>query len=628
MPYISSTISEHALVDLSISKLRAQPTSRIFGRLRQQLRAGVEHQADLGTIASAATESLKCSLSIRLPALPRLGSVSSSTNLHAITVETRRKTCWKHSSTNPRPALFDAVDILTMDLNAPNPNSWPAKLVTRIGKHLRSDKAFTQEAIRKNEERAVLRRQKHAEKYGHTQKSRAASMPNMQQHDVNELGERHYSVFSDATTLADNRDHTEMMHGLAHHDSFDSLLDQAHVQEKLKDPYFDSTTVELAHPKAGIYSKQFARLPEELWQCVTSYLNAADAASLAISTQTLYVKLGTQPLLDLNSADHERAKTVFLTRLDHHFPRHLLCFQCNRYHLRLHPGKEVLKADYVANPLFTCPNVRSSVLPRMRLVHGRELPYAYVQLATRAARYSTPFGIDSETLSRRWKCKDSEWNHRTRYMIHNHHLLMRVVSSAFALPNAEMTETRVRHLLYDREEYTPYFSVCTHWKDGILMEKVKCALSHVPQYPKSYFQQLKQAPKLNRALANPNFIVRMCDECRPARRCPECPTEYLIEIQMAEDKNDPVRPFKHSLVVTRWSDLGDGSSPHASPEWVAINGKEVGAEEEGYASFSNVGRRAVSGIFESRISGSVPGQRMLSMNPKNEKLGEEGHGWY
>ena len=97
---------------------------------------------------------------------------------------------------------------------------------------------------------------------------------------------------------------------------------------------------------------------------------------------------------------------------------------------------------------------------------------------------------------------------------------------------------------------------------------------------------------------------------------------------MIEDKTDQVNRFKHAIVVTRWADLGNGSSPHTSPEWAAIHGKDAGDEHEVYESFSQVGRRAVSGVFESRISGSIPGQRMLSLNPKMEKKGEEGHGWY
>ena len=107
------------------------------------------------------------------------------------------------------------------------------------------------------------------------------------------------------------------------------------------------------------------------------------------------------------------------------------------------------------------------------------------------------------------------------------------------------------------------------------------------------------------------------------RRCPDCPTEYLIELKLEEDKADPdpVRRFKQCMVVTRWSDLGDGSNP-AEGEWAACNG------EVEYESFEHMGRRAISGVFESQNGVTIPGQRILSVNPKGERKGEEGHNWY
>jgi len=106
------------------------------------------------------------------------------------------------------------------------------------------------------------------------------------------------------------------------------------------------------------------------------------------------------------------------------------------------------------------------------------------------------------------------------------------------------------------------------------------------------------------------------------RRCPECPTEYLIELKLGEDKTDPVNRFKQVLVVTRWSDLGDGTTP-LSREWAACNG-----EGEGYDSFQAIGKRAISGIFEAQSGVTMPYQRVLSLNPNREKQGEEGHKWY
>ena len=106
------------------------------------------------------------------------------------------------------------------------------------------------------------------------------------------------------------------------------------------------------------------------------------------------------------------------------------------------------------------------------------------------------------------------------------------------------------------------------------------------------------------------------------RRCPECPTEYLIEVRVQEDKTDPRQLFKHAIVITRWSDLGDGSSPK-SIEWAACNG------EVEYDSFTALGKRAISGTFESKFTvDQIPGQKMVSMNPDKTKLGEKGHDWY
>ena len=85
--------------------------------------------------------------------------------------------------------------------------------------------------------------------------------------------------------------------------------------------------------------------------------------------------------------------------------------------------------------------------------------------------------------------------------------------------------------------------------------------------------------------------------------------------------NNPAR-FKQALIVTRWSDLGDGLSPQ-SPEWSACVG-----ENQEYDSLKEIGRRAVSGVFESAFSDTMPGQRILSMNPKKIKRGEDGNGWY
>ncbi|KAF2724431.1 hypothetical protein K431DRAFT_300759 [Polychaeton citri CBS 116435] len=509
-----------------------------------------------------------------------------------------------------------------MDYNTAHLNSWPAKLVIGIGHRFRSSRAYTMDAIEKKEKKKAAKLKK-----------RNANLParksiDSRQSDVNELGEREYSVFSDQSTLVEGKrtDNTDMIHSLAHHDSFDSLVNAAYVRRKLKfdddlDDTDDPILQEKIHELNVERERMIESLPTDLWQLIASYLPPSDAAHLAMASWTLHTKLGKGPLQALDLPEHRNEKIRFLNHMDWYLPGYILCFPCAKYHHRTRRGSEKLYIDYVGNPLYICPSVKSSYLPRMAITWGRELPYSFVQLTTRAAVKGKNYGIDASTLDRKWKCPVSTWSHHTRYHVHDGRLLMRVRSQTYA--DSKLTETAVRHLLYDREEYRPYFSVCAHWQDGELMPLVKCALSHIPSPPKSIRSQLKEKPKVDFAARSPQFIVTGCDDCRPARRCPECPTEYLIEVNMAEDTSDPVRRFKHVIVVTRWSDLGNGSSPHTSPEWTAINGKS-----NTFDSFTNVGRRAVAGIFESKVSGSIPGQRMLSLNPKNEKLGEEGHGWY
>jgi hypothetical protein len=448
------------------------------------------------------------------------------------------------------------------------------------------------------------------------------------QEDVNELGEREYSIWSETSTLVGGpRDHTEMLHGLTHHGSFDSLVADPRLDpEGHRAQVMDTATLRRLHEASERKKLILRRLPASVCKKVASFLDPADAAHLAMTCRLLLEKLGNEPFHALALRENRHHRIRFLNHMDAQFPSHLLCFPCGTYHRRFMTGGEKLRADFVNNPIYVCPKATSSVLPRMRLTHGRQLPYYFVQLATRQAVHSRRYGIDPTSLSRKWKDPSSGWTHQSRYMIHDNRLLLRIRSQLFASP--KLTPTGERKLLYDPEEYTPFFSVCAHWRDGVLMKVCKCALSHVPSPPESLLDQMKKSPRAaaleaRNLMARPDFRAKQCEFCAPARRCPACPTEYLVEVGVAEDPKDPVNKFKHVLVVTRWSDLGNGKSPTASPEWAAINGLKAD-----YDSFSNVGRRAVAGTFESQMSGCIPGQRMISLNPNNKKLGEEGHGWY
>jgi hypothetical protein len=401
----------------------------------------------------------------------------------------------------------------------------------------------------------------------------------------------------------ERQDHTAMLHSLVHHGSMNSLDSVSH--KSLSQPW--------RKPGEPIV----ASLSPEIWKRIAAHVTPSEAASLAFSSKTLRYLLGPGPWIALNQLENRQHKVKFLLHMDRYLPDRIFCFPCAIYHVRIQRGGERLKATHVINPLVICP---STVKPaRLRLTVGHTLPFTFVQLVLRASRYGPEYGVTADSLSRRYKDRDSEWSHQIRYYIHKGHLLLRVTSKSFA--SHGLPPSGQRHLLYSREDYTPYFSVCAHWRDGELMDNCKCALSHIPKPRETIGQQLQKGYNIRPSLRNANPIISLCRSCRPMRRCPECPTEYLVELKLAEDKEDPLNRFKQAIVVTRWSDLGDGTTP-LSPEWAACNG------EAEFDSFAAIGRRTVSGIFEAQNGVAIPGQRVISLNPKNEKLGEAGHKWY
>jgi len=407
----------------------------------------------------------------------------------------------------------------------------------------------------------------------------------------------------------ERRDLTDMMHAFTFVEGMDTL-DEEEVQASLAyDPSLPDGT-----PVLGSASP-------EIWLRVADYLTSLDVANLASTCRTMYARLGGHSYrLFLNPLNRSH-RLEFLLAMDSKLPHHLFCFPCAQWHRRIQPGFETLKPHNVLNPLFDCPNSTNvhAPPPRIRISDGRTLPFTFAQLARRAWAYGPEFGVSHQSLARRWKDAYSAWAHESMYHVTDKgHLLMRVRSQHYV--QGGMKDAAKRLLLYSRGDYIPYFSVCAHWKHGVLMSVPKCALDHIPFATESETYALTQL----RAKKTAGF-VSLCNHCRPMRRCPECPTEYLFELKLVEDKtvrgNVPER-FKQALVVTRWSDLGPARSP-TDPEWSAISG-----ENTKYDSFAETGKRAISGVFESAFTDTVPGQRIMSMNPEKVVADEEGGAWY
>lgn len=410
------------------------------------------------------------------------------------------------------------------------------------------------------------------------------------------------------TQLGERRDYTTMIHTLGLLDPVDSYGPTGELED---------------HREPG--EGDIAKLPSRLWALIAWYLDPADAASLAIATITLYRRLGPRYFLSLDASQNLHYKLDFLARLDQSLPHHLLCFPCGRYHRRIQEGQERMRPAHVINPLFNCANAFNALnpAPRHRITHGRMLPYSFVQLVMRAHRFGPRYGIPVEDMGRRWQ-RDG-WSFSSRFHIHEGRLMMRVTSQAFA--PADLPASAQRILLFSREDYWPYFSACAHWRDGELMPACKCALGHIPRPRETGGLQgleHKVKDRWKGSGFDPNALTTLCGFCRPMRRCPECPTEYLIEVKLSEDRGDS-RPgvFRQAIVVTRWSDLGNGMSPQGL-EWGAVNGKR-----DDYDAFAHYAKRGIASIFEAAFTAdALPGQRVISLNPKKKKLGEKGNDWY
>ncbi|KNG45524.1 hypothetical protein DDE82_007261 [Stemphylium lycopersici] len=411
----------------------------------------------------------------------------------------------------------------------------------------------------------------------------------------------------------ERKDLTEMMHAFTYVDGVDTIEEERDDTSLLYDPTKPDGTALLGSASP------------EVWLRVADFLSPLDVANLSSTCRTMYARLGKRPYKLLLDPMHRSQRLDFLLAMDHKMPRHLFCFPCAQWHLRIQPGLESLKPQNVLNPLFECPNRTNVHLPppRIRISDGRTLPFAFIQLARRHWARGAEYGIPHQSLARRWKDPYSDWSHESTYHITDKgNVLMRVRSQHYV--EGGMTDAAKRLLLYSRGDYTPYFSVCAHWKHGLLTSIPKCALKHIPYSNEAdttaidKFRERSIGKKIT-------GMVPLCSVCRPMRRCPKCPTEYLFELKLMEDRsvrgNGPGR-FKQALIVTRWSDLGPARSPEDA-QWSAITG-----ENDKYDSFVEIGRRAVSGVFESAFTDTIPGQRILSMNPQSVTANEESGDWY
>ncbi|KAI9653680.1 MAG: hypothetical protein M1831_005708 [Alyxoria varia] len=331
------------------------------------------------------------------------------------------------------------------------------------------------------------------------------------------------------------------------------------------------------------------RVPTELWLLTVDSLDPCSAASLACVNRQISQLLGPEVWTTLNNPSNRPHKVRFLQFLEPFYPKHILCHACGIYHPRRNLGKEqrLFESTTVTNrakkSVAHC--TRSQLIPSVRITFDLALPFTLAHLVTQRHRHgnSPEWGMPFSALSKSWSptvsdwTTTAEWFHRARFVIDKRgHLLMKVSSTFWTA--ADLADCERRLALSCRKDYTANYSTCPHEALGSRLFRIcECALGHIPSAKSSL-----SGGKGNLFAPSQRMGGGGCATCLPLYRCLVCPTEYKIDVQLKEcriGRGDVA--FRHAIVVTRWSDLGDAWAPD-SPEWRACSSLNASAVTDEY----------------------------------------------
>ena len=354
-------------------------------------------------------------------------------------------------------------------------------------------------------------------------------------------------------------------------------------QADRRDPRVNLTTEEHISDENDVQEftdRALLRVPTELWLLIVDSLDPCSAASLACVNRQTSRLLGAEVWKALNEPSNRSHKVRFLQFSEHAFPKHVLCHACGIYHPRRNFGKDhrLLQSTTIttsAKNSVAQNCARSELIPSVRLTFDVALPFTLAHLVTQRQRHgnSSEWGIPLSVLSKSWSpaisdwTTTAEWFHRAKFVIDKRgHLLMKVSSTFWTA--ADLTDCERRLALSCRKDYTANYSTCPHEALGSRLFRIcECALGHIPSTKSSLSGS--KGPKGTPFTPPQRMGAGGCATCLPLFRCLVCPTEYKIGVQLKEFRiGRGALAFRHAIVVTRWSDLGDAWAPY-SPEWRA-----------------------------------------------------------
>ena len=248
-------------------------------------------------------------------------------------------------------------------------------------------------------------------------------------------------------------------------------------------------------------------LPVEIIQHISAaFLPVDDAASLALSSRSMLMILGTQTLRSLLSDRNATERTRFLENLERNLPDWLLCPHCSKFH-RVDPNAHPLQLWRYWNEK-KCVRVNGVVTIGCRY----HIRYEYVQLLMRDYRLGRPIEAYLTGLSDR----------------HTEHLpeqsLRRIVT--VRIVGGELV-LKVKYTLklpknWDTTLYqTPISPLCPHittrFENSIFTKALDCRVMH------AYRKQ------------------PLCIECKGLKHCPKCRTSFQVTVKSLENPGTKIQ---------------------------------------------------------------------------------------
>jgi len=322
--------------------------------------------------------------------------------------------------------------------------------------------------------------------------------------------------------------------------------------------------------------------PAEIWLKIASLLSPISTVNLALSCHYFAFLVKYQRRLQLQCPRLRFQRIEFLRCLEINYPRALLCSSCVTFHTRksrwsVFDRRERLNPKHYRFAKGNCIENSESA----SILRKGDLDWWLVQLVMRYSRFGPAYGVRLFTLRVGvGPGRSGYWAHNTFAAIVNGRLLIKIISQV---------------LFHARPDFRYH---CKAWQDK--------------KYPLPTCNHLEYSPSLTAACWSaissqdmtlaPTARRRFCSRLY---RCQWCPSEYQVECRLGSELPGFRIGRKDSvLMVSRWVDIGDGSSPQC-PEWAGLV-RLPSAERRSYEPFDFGGLTTVRSRFKNTSHNRIP----------------------